>query len=166
MQRIRAIRQVKESELAWISSISKKLRMAKMSFSRWAAECDRSEWKFITAVVDSGSVRPVIPPDVLPEIKVQPTEESKSGHSFRGAKKNGTPIRNLGEQVVLGITAEGQRRKMRWTVSDVRKPLISVTKLEEAGNEIVLGKRPRIVHLKTGQATNLKKQSGVYTLDL
>ena len=120
----------------------------------------------VTAVVDSGAARPVIPPDILPEIKINETAESRSGHSFRGAHKNGAPIENLGEQTVLGVTAEGQRRRMKWTVANVRKPLISVGKLADAGNEVIFGRWPRVVNTRTGQVTRLKRHGGVYTIDL
>ena len=108
----------------------------------------------------------MIPPDLLPEIPIQATEESRNGHSFRGAQKGGPSIANLGEQTVIGMTAEGHRKKMTWTVANVRKPLISVGKLEEAGHEVIISKQPRLIHLKTGKVTKLRKEGGVYTLDL
>ena len=103
---------------------------------------------------------------MLPEIPVEPTEQSRSGHSFRGAHKDGPPIANLGEQTVIGMTAEGQRKKMRWTVANVRKPLISAGKLAESGHEVIIGRNPRIVHLRSGKTTKLRKEGGVYTIDL
>ena len=123
-------------------------------------------WKKIKAIVDTGASRPVIPPDLLPEIPIQATEESRNGHSFRGAQKGGPSIAKLGEQTVIGMTAEGHRKKMTWAVANVRKPLISVGKLEEAGHEVIISKQPRLIHLKTGKVTKLRKEGGVYTLDL
>ena len=127
---------------------------------------DASGWRRIEAIVDSGAVRPVIPPDMIPEIPIRPTKESKSGHSFRGAGKNGEAIPNLGEQMVVGVTAEGQKKRMKWTVANVRKALISVGKLEDAGYDVILGRNPRLVHIKSGQVTKLKRRGGVYVLDL
>ena len=123
-------------------------------------------YRKVTAVVDSGATRPVIPPEILPEMEIVETEESKAGHSFRGAGKNGAPIPNMGEQNVIGFTMEGQRRAMKWTVAPVRKPLISVGKLVESGNEVVLGKNPRIINQRNGQVTKLRKQGGVYLIDI
>ena len=121
-------------------------------------------WRKVTAVIDSGSVKPVIPPSVLPEVPILVTEESRAGQTFNGAPKKGEAIKNLGEHVVEGITNEGRRKKMRWTVCDVRRPLISVAALEDAGNEVILGRRPRIVQLASGEVTRLRRTGGVYTM--
>ena len=65
------------------------------------------------------------------------------------------------------MTEEGHKRTMKWVVCPVRRPLISVTKVVEAGNEVFMNrKNPRIVNTKTGQVTKLKKQGGVYVLDI
>ena len=61
---------------------------------------------------------------------------------------------------------EGHKRRMRWTVANVRRPLIAATSIAEAGNEIILGKNPRIVNCKTGQITKLRKEGGVYVVDI
>ena len=56
---------------------------------------------------------------------------------------------------------------MSWTVCEVQRPLISVAKMVEAGNKVYLeDKNPRVVNCKTGQATALRKQNGVFVLDL
>ena len=126
----------------------------------------KNGWRMISAVVDSGAVRPVLPSDVSLEIKVEDTAESRSGHSFSGAGKNGKPIPNLGQVKFVGVTMEGHKRQMTWTVASVRKPLISVSKLEDAGNDVTFGKDPRIVNAKTGQVTKMRRQGGVYVVDL
>ena len=55
---------------------------------------------------------------------------------------------------------------MKWTMANVGKPLISVGKLADAGNEVIFGRWPRVVNTRTGQVTRLKRHGGVYTIDL
>ena len=62
---------------------------------------------------------------------------------------------------------EGQTRKTTWQVAKVRRPLMSVTKMTESGNEVKLSRDdPHILNLKTGQRTALRKEGNVYVLDL
>ena len=46
----------------------------------------------------------------------------------------------------------------------MRSETTSVAALEDAGNEVILGKRPRIVNLANGEVTKLKRTGGVYTM--
>ena len=96
---------------------------------------------------------------------IMETPESIAGEAFRAA--GGAEIPNLGMKALTAMTEEGHKRGMKWTVCDVRRPLISVAKVVEAGNDVFLeSKNPRIVNLKTKQVTKLKKKGGVYVLDL
>ena len=61
----------------------------------------------------------------------------------------------------------GQKRTMNWTVCAVRRPLISVSKMVEAGNKVLLEDvNPRVINSRTGQVTMLQKVNGVFTMDL
>ena len=66
----------------------------------------------------------------------------------------------------MGMTAEGQKKRIRWTVANVRKPPISAGKLAESGHEVIIGRSPRIVHPRSSKVTKLRKEGDVYTLDL
>ena len=122
-------------------------------------------WEKITAVVDSGAARSVMPKEMLTHLAVRETSESRGGECFKAA--GGAEIPNLGVKKVTAVTQEGHKRVMEWVVCPVRRPLISVAKVVEAGNDVYLGSRsPRIVNTKTGQCTYLRKQGGVYVLDL
>ena len=61
---------------------------------------------------------------------------------------------------------EGHKRSMTWTVAPVRKALIGVGKLVESGNDVIFGKFPRIINIKTGQTTKMRRVNGIYHVDL
>ena len=63
-------------------------------------------------------------------------------------------------------TREGQDKQMVVQVGPVRKALISVARLNEAGNEVILGGKAYIRNLKTGSVTALRKSGRSFILDM
>ena len=54
-----------------------------------------------------------------------------------------------------------------FTVGPVSRTLISVDRLQETGHDVVLTKnKPRIVNLRTGEVIPLKKDEGMFILDM
>ena len=113
-------------------------------------------------VVDSGAVDSALPVKCLPDV---PLQETPGLRPYRGA--GGQEIAIKGKKKVQAMTNEGQKRTMNWTVCAVRRPLISVSKMVEAGNKVMLeDTNPRVINSKTGQVTKLQKVNGVFTMDL
>eukprot|EP00972_Heterocapsa_arctica_P035771 5261094-Heterocapsa_arctica.AAC.1 len=80
---------------------------------------------------------------------------SKAGKKYLSA--TGLEIPKLGHKALVGKTREGQPRGIVFQVSPVRKPLMSVAKMNEAGNNVNLrGYHPRIQNTKTKQITALR----------
>ena len=73
--------------------------------------------KELWAFVDSGAVDNVLPKSVCTEYHLEATSKSQSGVGFRGAN---------------GITHQA--------LADVRKPLISASRLLERGHKLVFGR--------------------------
>ena len=119
----------------------------------------------ITAVVDSGAGANVLPKDMISFIPTRETERSRSGKGFVGA--SGHRIRNYGEKRVVVRTSEGHERGTNWQVADVRRPLMSVGRMTQAGNRVSLSQEdPHILNVKTGQITKLRKEGNVFVVDL
>ena len=93
----------------------------------------------IEFVLDSGSVRTIVPPEVA---KGMTKKKSRCSGGFRVA--NGQTILNLGEVKLEGIGEKGNV-KMTAQVAAVTKPLASVFEMTESGNLVILHKTGGIV---------------------
>jgi hypothetical protein len=133
-----------------------------------AEETDASRgtgWVKVTAVVDSGAVDNVIPEQDIPFVPLEQTERSKAGRGFRGP--GGEPIPTSGQRTTVIKTSEGQTRKTKWQVCPVKRALMSVAKLTEAGNTVHMSRKdPHILNEKTKEKTSLRKEGNVYVVDL
>ena len=118
----------------------------------------------ISAIVDSGEVEHVLPPTYLPRVKMVESPGSKAGKRYLSA--TGEAIMNLGQKSLFSKTREGQAKNITFQVAPVRKPLISVAKMCEAGNDIFLTDKPHIVNRATGQVTALRREGKTFVLDL
>eukprot|EP00972_Heterocapsa_arctica_P044464 6563990-Heterocapsa_arctica.AAC.1 len=61
---------------------------------------------------------------------------SRPGKKYLSA--TGQEIPNLGQKALEGKTREGQGRSIVFQVAPVRKPIMSVAKMNEAGNDVNL----------------------------
>ena len=74
---------------------------------------------------------------------------------------------NEGEKVVEVQSAEGHLCSLKMQVSQVNKPLLSVSKVCDRGNEVVFTKDGgKIVNCNTGQEIHFRREDGVYRLQL
>jgi hypothetical protein len=122
-------------------------------------------WTKISAIVDSGAVEHVLPERWLPSIQMEASPGSKAGKKYLSA--TGQEIPNLGQKALTGKTREGQTRGIIFQVAPVRKPLMSVAKMNEAGNDVNLrGDRPHIMNVKTKAITALRREGKTFILDL
>ena len=93
------------------------------------------------AFVDSGAVDNVLPKSVCTEYHQEATSKSQSGVGFKGA--NGSHIKHYGQRRFRVKTSAGSNVNTTWEVADVRKPLISASRLLERGHKLVLDEKPR-----------------------
>ena len=98
--------------------------------------------KELLAFVDSGAVDNVLPKPVCTEYSLEATSKSQSGVGFKGA--NGSHIKHCGQRRFRVKTSAGSNMNTTWEVADVRKPLISGSRLLERGHKLVLDEKPRI----------------------
>jgi hypothetical protein len=123
------------------------------------------KWTKISAVVDSGAVEHVLPEKWIPCVEMVDSPGSKAGKKYLSA--TGQEIPNLGQKSIVCKTKEGQSRGLVFQVAPVRKPLMSVAKMNEAGNDVNLrGDNPHIEHKKSGQITKLRREGKTFILDL
>ena len=118
--------------------------------------------RMIEAVIDSGAEESVAPPGVFPG-PVTPSAMSRAGLKYKAA--NGPRIPNLGQQKVLFRPSEGHTCGMPFQVAEVERPLIAVSQLAAAGNEVTLDKNDGVIRCKgTGRTIKLERKGGVYIL--
>jgi hypothetical protein len=120
--------------------------------------------RLIEAVVDSGAVNSVAPPDIFDGL-LKPSLMSKGGKKYRGP--DGSRIPNLGQMDVAFESEEGHRCGLTWQIADVERPLVAVSHLSAAGNRVILEKDGgEVVHEETGRKIKLQKKGGVYVMRL
>ena len=114
--------------------------------------------KELLAFVDSGAVDNVLPQTVCTEYPLEATSKSQSGVGFKGA--NGSHINHYGQRRLRVKTSAGSNVNTTWEVVDVRKPLISASRLLERGHKLVLDEKPRI-QCKNGETNRIVKRKRV-----
>ena len=116
----------------------------------------------VTATVDSGSAEHAMPSKSFD--KVPTVKGPKFGRKYLTA--NGEKIANEGEKVLKMQTETGMPIGVRWQMTKVVKPLLSVKKMSAGGNTVILEEEnPRIVD-RNGYITPLRCQGGVFVVDL
>ena len=118
------------------------------------------EW---LAFVDSGAVDNVLPKSVCTEYPLEATSKSQSGVGFKGA--NGSHIKHYGQRRFRVKTSAGSNSITTWEVEDVRKSLISASRLLERGHKLVLDEKPRI-QCKNGDTIPLERTSSLFAVRL
>lgn len=113
--------------------------------------------------IDSGASENVIGEGMAPQYAVKPSEGSRAGVRYVAA--NGQTMANKGEKDVKVITEEGHKCMLKMQVTDVKKPLMSVSRICDAGHRVVFTKGGgTIEHEVTGQVTKFGRVDNVYRL--
>ena len=86
---------------------------------------------------------------------------SQSGIGFKGA--NGSHIKHFGQRRFQVKTSAGSNFNTTWEVADVRKPLISASRLLERGHKFVLDEKQRI-QCKSGDTIPLERTGGLFAV--
>ena len=78
---------------------------------------------------------------------------------------DGSLVGNQGEKHVEVLTNEGAKCIVGMQVTNVRKSLMSVSKICDAGHKVIFTKGGGYIeHELTGQRTNFDRKGGVYSL--
>ena len=94
---------------------------------------------------------------------MEPTP-GKDGRFYVAA--NGATIKDQGGKQVEFKTTAGYAHKVKFRAANVTKPLISVSRSNEAGGDVVFkGPQPHIL-CRDGRTINLRKERGVLVLDV
>ena len=106
-----------------------------------------------------------MPRNMFHERGIRKSESSKNGKGFQGP--GGENIKNYGQQVMSVRTPEGLVGQSTWQVADVRRPLVSVSHIIQAGNDLFIGKdEAYIMNRRKKEKSMLRKEGNVYVLDL
>jgi len=88
---------------------------------------------------------------------------SKSGVKY--ALANGETVENEGEKHMMASSGEGVNRMITAQVTEVSKPLMSVSKLVKAGNTVVFSPEGSYVYDGyNGETMNLEARNAMYML--
>jgi hypothetical protein len=120
----------------------------------------------VRAMVDSGAAACVCGAEHFDSV---PVIDGKNGPNSQVEYvcADGGRIPNLGEKPVRSLTSEGGKLNVKFQVTQVDRPLISVSDIASQGHSVLFGKDGGvIVHGATGARTRFTKERGVYLLDL
>ena len=118
----------------------------------------------VRATIDSGAAVSVVSNDWFTDYAVKVTAEN--GSSYRAA--GGAIIKDEGLRQLSGLMPGDRKavRKLNVRVAKVRKMLLSVGKIVDAGNQVVFDKKfSSIKNLQTGTKTEIHRDKGVCVLD-
>ena len=123
------------------------------------------ETETLTLTIDSGASENVMAESMAPQCQTKPSRGSKTGVKYVAA--NGNIMPNRGQKEVKVVTKEGHKCMLQMQVTDVRKALMSVSKICDAGHEVKFTKEGgEIKHIKTGQKTKFARVDDVYRLEV
>ena len=163
-----------ETDTAWTKVSGKKgrkriyRRMSPMSAEVNSLEVNAVNGKGIDGeelwlTIDSGSAENVISKRQASHVPIRPSQGSIAGVQY--ATADGTTMYNYGEKAIKVLTEEGSRCTLKMQVTDVTKPLMSVSKICDAGHEVVFNKSGGVIKsIETGQETRFIRVNNVYRL--
>ena len=109
---------------------------------------------------------------MVPRKTVVGLNDAKGVEIVKGAKTgvkystaNGEEVDNEGEKHMLVCSVEGVSRGVVAQVTDVTKPLLSVSKMVKSGHQVVFDSEGSYIKDKaTGEVMNLEEVNGLYKL--
>ena len=115
--------------------------------------------------MDSGAAESVCPRSMAPNFQIQDSIASRAGVYYTSA--DGGRISNVGQTTVPIALENGVRTTAVFQVADVSRPLMSVSKVCEAGNRVLFGKGGGyIMNIETGASTPFYMVDGVYVFSM
>ena len=118
--------------------------------------------------IDSGAAESVMPKSMLPKEPLREGEAKKSGVRYVAA--NGAKMDNLGEKRVK-FRSPGDKKVngITFQVTDVAKPLASVSRILDKGNRVVFSRFAEGSYIEnpgTGEWWPLKEEKGTFVLEV
>ena len=121
------------------------------------------EWEELNFAVDSGATETVVNEDNVKTI--QTTEGPAARAGVKHSVANGITVDNEGEKKMVMSSVEGVNRLMTAQVTEVNKPLLSVSKMVKAGNTVVFSQEGSYIYDGyTGEVMNLEERKGMHML--
>ena len=122
----------------------------------------KDNWVNIRATTDTAAAGHVMPAEMFPRVKVDHMRATKK---FVAA--NGERIKDFREKPIPFKSVEGVRRCKKIRIASVVKPLLSMRKVVQDGDVVVLDeKNPNIRNNRDGTAMKLDVNNGVYTMHM
>ena len=84
--------------------------------------------------MDSGSAECVAPESIAKSVPLMETEASRQGQTYHTA--DGGVIKNKGEKTVTMYSETGDQLRARYQITDVTRPLNSVSRVCDQGNNV------------------------------
>ena len=124
------------------------------------------EWEEFEGLLDSGASTNVASPVVGQGVEIRESVGSRTGHVYHTA--DGSKLPNLGEKVLHVQTENYDDFTMTMQMANVKKPLMSVSKVCDAGtgqNFVAFtAEGGYIWHADRGKYTSFRREGGVYPL--
>ena len=120
------------------------------------------EWVQIDVVMDSGAAESVAPSNIAPWIDIQESAGSRAGRKYLSA--SGEVLKNLGEKNLEVVTNEGMKASTTFQIADVTRPLCSIARVCDKGNQVVFNSEGGYVEDAWGNRTYFERQSNIYTM--
>ena len=89
--------------------------------------------------MDSGSAECVAPESIAKSIPLVETEVSREGQTYHTA--DGGVIKNEVEKTVTRYSENGDQHRARYQITDVTRPLNSVSRVCDQGNNVLFTQR-------------------------
>ena len=142
-----------------------KVNMLGIVESKSVAAVTESEWEEIEMAVDSGASESVMNADTLPSVPMTEGDAKRRGVRYEVA--DGTLIPNEGEKSFVAMDENGTTRGLKMQVTDVNKALLSVRRITQAGNRVILEEDHGWIEDKsTGECMPLTMKEGMYMIKM
>jgi hypothetical protein len=122
------------------------------------------ERRTIKVAMDSGAGDHVCSPEDVWGLEVVPSAASIAGRGFIAA--NGARILNQGQVPVKLMESAGGRIDTTFQVADVSRPLFSMSRICDQGNEVTVNSKEAVVKRDGKVVTRFKREGGLYVAEL
>ena len=118
------------------------------------------EWEELDMMVDSGASVTVINEEM---VKAVTATDARPNVKYEVA--DGSLIENMGQKTFMAVTDTGVTNKMTAQVTEVKKALLSVAKIVQAGNRVVFeDNKNDIENAKSGKRIPIEQKNGSYVM--
>ena len=155
-----------EGEHKAAGDLSGLVYLAAVSFQDTAGEIHAIEQtRRVNIGVDSGAAASVWPRALCADYPTKQT--NKSGVKYATAGKDNKHLTNEGERTMMLMMGDGSARGAKMQVTDVRKPLMSVADMNDAGQDVhfLAAGQSYAVHRETGLVTTFTRTKNIFEIN-